>query len=369
MKTIRVPSLLLICVIVPFLQSQGLAASRIKDIAFFEGVRDNQLTGLGLIVGLNGTGDRRQTVFSTQMLTNMLERAGITVSADQMRVKNIAAVMVTAILPPFVHKGSQLDVTVSSIGDADSIQGGMLIMTPLMAANRDTYVVAMGQVVLGGFSASGGGSKVQSGHPTVGRIPNGGLVEKEVPVDLAGKTQLTLILNNSDMTSASRAARAVNETVGTPVATAQDGRTIAIKIPEEYKGRPVEYMALIENAKVEVDSMARVVINEKTGTIVLGKEVQISSVSIIHGNLSLQVGTILDVSQPAPLSQGKTTVVPQTTVTAQEEKAKTVTLRDGASVEEVVRGLTSIGASPRDIVAILQAIKAAFALQAELEII
>jgi flagellar P-ring protein precursor FlgI len=369
MKHFRVPGLWLICLLILVPQFEGFAASRIKDIGYFEGVRDNQLTGLGLIVGLNGTGDRRQTVFSTQMLTNMLERSGITVSADQMRVKNIAAVMVTALLPPFVRSGSRLDVTVSSIGDAESIQGGVLISSSLQAANGDIYVVAQGQVVLGGFSASGGGNKVQSGHPTVGRIPNGGLVEKEVPVDLAGKTQLTLILNNSDMTSASRAARAVNETVGRPVAAAQDGRTIAIKIPEEYRGRPVEFMALIESAKVEVDTMARVEINEKTGTIVLGKEVQISSVSIIHGNLSLQVGTILDVSQPAPLSQGKTTVVPQTTVTAQEEKAKTVTLRDGASVEEVVRGLMSIGASPRDIVAILQAIKAAGALQAELEIL
>jgi flagellar P-ring protein precursor FlgI len=278
MRRFRMSGLLLICLMTLVPHFEGFASSRIKDIAYFEGVRDNQLTGLGLIVGLNGTGDRRQTVFSTQMLTNMLERSGITVSADQMRVKNIAAVMVTALLPPFVRKGSRLDVTVSSIGDAESIQGGVLIMTSLQAGNSDIYVVAQGQVVLGGFSASGGGSKVQSGHPTVGRIPNGGLVEKEVPVDLAGKTQLTLVLNNSDMTSASRAARAVNETVGTPVATAQDGRTIAIKIPEEYKGRPVEFMALIENAKVEVDTMARVEINEKTGTIVLGKEVQISSV-------------------------------------------------------------------------------------------
>jgi flagellar P-ring protein precursor FlgI len=367
----RIGAVVFICssLLVPLLCSSMPGPSRIKDVASFEGIRDNQLSGLGLIVGLNGTGDRRQAVFSTQMLTNMLERSGVTVSADQMRVKNIAAVMVTAMLPPFVRRGNRIDVTVSSIGDAESIQGGVLIMTPLKAANNEIYVTAQGQIALGGFSASGGGNRVQSGHPTVGRIPNGGLVEKEVPVDLASKTQFILVLNNSDLTSAARAVRTINDTVGRPVAAAQDGRTIAIKIPEEYLGRPVEYMALIENARIDVDVPARVEINEKTGTIVMGQEVRISSVSIIHGNLSLQVGTILDVSQPAALSQGKTTVVPQTTVTAQEDKAKAVTLRDGASVEEVVRALNSIGASPRDIVAILQAIKAAGALQAELEIL
>jgi flagellar P-ring protein precursor FlgI len=369
MKRTCITGLLLICLLAPALLPSALAASRIKDIASFEGVRDNQLSGLGLVVGLNGTGDRRQTVFSTQMLTNMLERNGITVSPDQMRVKNIAAVMVTALLPPFERKGSRIDVTVSSIGDAENIQGGVLIMTPLKAANSDIYVTAQGQIVLGGFSASGGGSRVQNGHPTVGRIPNGGLVEKEVPVDLSVKTQLMLVLHNSDLTSASRAAHVINDSVGRPVAAALDGRTISIKIPEEYSSRVVEFMAVVENAKMDLDAPARVEINEKTGTIVLGKEVKISSVSIIHGNLALQVGTILDVSQPAPLSQGKTTVVPQTTVTAQEEKAKAVTLRDGASVEEVVRALNSIGATPRDIIAILQAIKAAGALQAELEII
>ncbi len=355
-------SVLSICAAAP-------ADSRIKDIAAFEGIRDNQLTGLGLVVGLDGTGDKRQTVFSTQMLANMLERSGITVSADQLRVKNIAAVMVTGLLPPFARKGSRIDVTVSSIGDAENIQGGVLIMTPLSAANSEIYVTAQGQIALGGFSAGGGGTRVQSAHPTVGRIPNGGLVEKEVPVDFSGRTQLTLVLNNSDLTSATRAVHAINESVGKPVAAAMDGRTLSIKIPQEYSGRVVEYMALVENAKIDVDVVARVEINEKTGTIVLGKDVKISSVSIIHGNLALQVGTIFDVSQPTPYSLGKTTVVPQTTITAQEGQGKAVTLKDGATVEEVVQALNAIGATPRDIIAILQAIKAAGALQAQLEII
>lgn len=369
MKRFWCAGFLLVLLLAPLMSAPAFSASRIKDIASFEGVRENQLVGYGLVVGLNGTGDRRQTFFSTQTLTNMLERSGLTVQPDQIRVKNIAAVMVTAVLPPFIRKGSRIDVTVSSIGDAENVQGGVLIMTPLKAANGEIYVSAQGQLALGGFSASAGGSRVQTNHPTVGRVPNGGIVEREVLVDLTGKTQLNLVLHNSDFTSASRAVRVINESVGREVAAALDGRTIAIKIPPEYASRIVEFMSLVENAKVDVDAPARVVVNERTGTIVLGKEVKISPVSIIHGSLSLQVGTILEVSQPAPFSQGKTAVVPQTTVTAQEDKARAVTLREGASVEEVVRALNSIGASPRDIIAILQAIKASGGLQAELEII
>jgi flagellar P-ring protein precursor FlgI len=369
MNRVGVTALFLILSLAPALYPQAPAASRIKDIASFEGVRDNQLVGYGLVVGLNGTGDRRQTFFSTQTLTNMLERSGITVSPDQIRVKNIAAVMVTATLPPFVRQGSRIDVTVSSIGDADSIQGGVLVMTPLKAANNEVYATAQGQLALGGFSAGGGGNRVQTNQATVGRIAGGGLVEKEVPVDLAGKTELTLVMHDSDFTSATRAAHVIDESVGSGVARALDGRTISIKIPECYTNRVVEFMALVENAKMAVDFPARVVLNERTGTIVLGKEVKISSVSIIHGSLSIQIGTTLAVSQPAPLSQGKTTTVPQTTVSAQEEKGRALTLHEGASVEEVVGALNSIGATPRDIIAILQAIKSAGALQAELEII
>jgi flagellar P-ring protein FlgI len=359
--------------IVPHLST---ATSRIKDIASIEGVRDNQLTGIGIVVGLNGTGDRSNTVFSTQMLINMLERSGITVAAEQVRVKNIAAVMVTATLPPFIHQGSRIDVTVSSIGDAQSIQGGVLIMTPLLAANGQTYVAAQGQVALGGYSAGGSGgsggagNKVQQNHPTVGRISNGGLVEKDVAMDFTGRTQFNLIMNHSDFTATSRAVRAINESSGAEVASAKDGRTIAIAVPDSYRKRIVEFVSVIENARIEVDTTARVVINEKTGTIILGKDVRIGEVSIIQGSLSLQVGTSFNVSQPQPFSQGgQTTVVPETKVTVQEEKGRTATLRDGSSVEEVVRALNAIGAGPRDIIAILQAIKAQGALQAELEII
>jgi len=345
------------------------AASRIKDIASFEGVRVNQLVGYGLVVGLNGTGDRSQTYFSTQTLANMLERSGISINANQVRVKNIAAVMVTADLPPSVHPGSRVDVTVSSIGDAQSLQGGVLIMTPLFAANNEIYVTAQGQIALGGFSAGGSGSRVQMNHPTVGRIPNGGLVEKDVNVDFNGKSKLVLVLNQNDFTTAARAVRAINETSGTEIASAVDGRTIALQVPPSYSQRIVEFIAMVENAKMEVDYPARVVFNEKTGTIILGKDVKIAEVSIIHGSLSLQVGTTHVISQPEAFSRGETTVIPEKTISVQEDKGRTVMLRENASVEEVVRALNTIGAGPRDIIAILQAIKAQGALQAELEII
>ncbi len=351
------------------LQPSLSAASRIKDIASFEGVRENQLVGYGLVVGLNGTGDRSQTFFPTQTLANMLERSGITIMPDKVRVKNIAAVMVTATLPPFIRQGSRVDVTVSSIGDAQSIQGGMLIMTPLQAANSQIYASAQGQVVLGGYSAGGTSSRVQLNHPTVGRIPNGGLVEKDVTVDFGGKAKLTLVLNRSDFTTASRAVRAINQSWGSEVASAIDGRTLAINVPANYGDRVIEFMSVIENASMDVDYPARVVLNEKTGTIVLGKEVKIAEVSIIHGSLSLQVGTVYNISQPEAFSQGKTTVVPEKNVSVQEEKGRTAMIREGASVEEVVRALNEIGAGPRDVIAILQAIKAQGALQAELEII
>jgi flagellar P-ring protein precursor FlgI len=299
----------------------------------------------------------------------MLERNGVTISPLQIRVKNTAVVTVTATLPPFVRQGNRIDVTVSSIGDAQDIQGGVLIMTPLKAVDDQVYAAAQGQVVLGGFSAGGAGNRVQTNHPTVGRIPGGALVEKNVFVELTGKSKLNLLLHDSDFTTAGRAARAINESVGFPVASAVDGRTVAVAVPEAYSKRIVEFMAIVENAKMDVDNPARVVINEKTGTIILGKEVKISEVSIIHGSLSLQVGTLYNVSQPEPFSAGQTTVTPEVKITPQEEKGKVATIREGASVEEVVRSLNSIGASPRDIVAILQAIKAQGALQAELVVI
>lgn len=352
------------------LLGSSAAATRIKDVVVIEGIRDNQLTGYGLLVGLNGTGDRSQTFFPTQTLANMLERSGITIDPARVRVKNIAAVMVTATLPPNARQGSRIDVNVASIGDAQSIQGGLLIQTPLLGADGQVYVVADGSVILGGYKAGGRNARVQLNHPTSGRIPNGGLVEKEVIVDLSGRKHLNLILQQSDFTTASRAAKAINEAVNSPVAGAIDSRTIAVKVPDSYADRIVEYIAEIENVTMDVDIKARVIVNEKTGTIVMGSDVRISDVSIIHGSLSLQVGTVYDVSQPNPFSrEGETVVLPEETVTAQEEKGSTLTLHEGVSVEEIVTRLNEFGATPRDIIAILKAIKAHGALQAELVII
>jgi len=345
------------------------AASRIKDVAAFEGVRDNQLSGLGLVVGLNGTGDGTQTYFSTQMVANMLERSGITIDPSRMRTKNIAAVTVTATLPPFARQGSRIDVTVGSLGDAKSLQGGVLIMTPLQAADGQVYVVAQGQIALGGYSVSSGSRRAETSHGTAGRIANGGLVEKEVPVDLSGRDQLSLVLNRNDFTSASRAEKAINDALGYNVAEAVDGRTIMIKVPVDYANRMVEFMAAVENARVEMDNSARVVFNERTGTVVLGNAVSVSEISIVHGSLSVQIGTNFEVSQPNPFSSGETVVTPERTLNVEEEKARTATIREGASVEEIVRALNDMGATPRDVIAILQAIKAQGALQAELEII
>ena len=344
------------------------AASRIKDVAAFEGVRDNQLFGYGLVIGLNGTGDGTQTYFSTQTVANMLERSGVTIDPRRMRTKNVAAVMVTATLPPFARHGSHIDVVVSSLGDAKSLQGGVLIMTPLEAADSQVYAVAQGPIALGGFSAGGTGARAQTNHATVGRISNGGIVEREVAVNLSGRNRLNLVLNRNDFTSASRAVMAINDTLGFSAAEAVDGRTIAITVPQDYAHRLVDFMAVVENARVEIDNAARVVLNERTGTVVLGKDVRISEVTIIHGSLSLQVGTIFNVSQPNPFAQGETMIVPEETLNVVEDM-RTATIREWASVEEIVRALNDIGATPRDVIAILQAIRAQGALQAELEII
>jgi len=345
------------------------AASRIKDVAAFEGVRSNQLFGYGLVVGLEGKGDGTQARFTVQTIANMLERAGVTIEPGNMRTKNVAAVMVTATLPPFARQGSTIDVVVSSIGDAKSLQGGTLVMTPLQAADSQVYATAQGQIMLGGYSAGGSGTRATTSHPTVGRISNGGLVEKEVEVNLTGRSRLNLVLNRNDFTSASRAEKAINDVFGFDVARAIDGRTISISVPQDYSNRIIEFMSAVENARVEMDNAARVVLNERTGTVVLGKDVSVSGISIIHGTLSLQVGTIFNVSQPNALSQGMTAIVPEESLTVTEEPARTATIREGASVEEIVRALNDIGATPRDVIAILQAIKAQGALQADIEII
>lgn len=364
----RTPAIFMACLLAAAPLS---AVSRLKELVSIEGVRDNQLVGYGLVVGLNGTGDRRQTLFSAQSLTNMLQRMGLTVSPTMITVKNTAAVMVTATLPPFVKPGDKIDVTASSIGDATTLQGGMLILTSLKGADGQVYAVAQGSVVTGGFVAGRGGANQTLNHPTAGRVPAGAIVERPAPVpDLS--TRVGLQLREMDFTTASRIAEVLNKKFsaeGKPVARADNGRTVTVTMPPAFLNRPADFVAALENLTVETDRPSRVVVNERTGTIVMGKQVHVAPVAIMHGNLSVEVQTTYSVSQPAPLSQGTTQVVPQEKVAATEERARNVILKEGATVEDLVRALNAIGSTPRDIIAILQSLRAAGALEAEVEVI
>ncbi len=344
--------------------------SRIKDVATFQGVRGNQLMGQGLVVGLAGSGDSRQTFFTTQMLANLLNREGIQVPARALQVSNVAAVTVTAELPAFARAGARIDVTVSSLGDADSLQGGVLLMTPLRAANGQAYAVAQGPVSIGGFAVRAAGSSVQKNQPTVGRIPNGGYVESEVGFSLQGRNYLDLVLHQEDFSTARRVAESVNAQSSGGIAQPLDSRTVRIIVPDQYRANVVEFISLVETQSIELDRPARVVINEKTGTIIFGKEVTISPVTIVHGSLTVEVGTQFAISQPAPFSEtGETVVVPNQSLDVVEGTGRPVQIQEGATIAEIIQALNAVGASPRDILAIIQAIKANGGLQAALEII
>lgn len=343
----------------------------IGDISAIEGVRDNLIFGYGLVAGLKGTGDKQQTLFTTQSLANILKRMGVQTSATTMIVKNVAAVFVTATLPPFASPGTHLDVTVSSAGDAKSLEGGMLLLTPLYAADGEVYAEAQGPLTLGGYSESSKANSKQVNHPTVGRIPGGGLVERDNSITLAKLGRLSLLLNDPDFSTAEAVAGAINHNFGRTVANVVDGRRV--DIDEAAAGAKDNnlpgLLARVQTLQVGIHRRARVVVNERTGTVVMGRDVRLGAVSILHGNLSIEVTTQFEVSQPNPLSAGKTTVTPDTTVKAEEGAARRVELNEGASVEELVNGLQKIGATARDVIAILQAIKAAGALEADLEVI
>jgi flagellar P-ring protein FlgI len=348
------------------------AGTRLKDLVSIEGVRENQLVGYGLVVGLNGTGDKVQTVFSTQSLTNLLTRMGVQINPTVILVKNIAAVLVTANLPPFAQPGTRIDITVAAIGDASNLQGGVLILTPLKAADGQIYAAAQGSVVTAGFVAKRGGGNSQTvNHPTAGRVPNGAIVEKLAPsIAPAGRIKLQLRL--ADFTNAGRVSSAINRKFGSEgiePARAENSSLVSVDMPAAYKDKGVEFLGELENIVVETDLPARIVVNERTGTIVMGKDVRIAPVAILQGNLTVEIEAIFKVSQPGPLSNGQTSVTPQVNVAAKEEKARNVVLKQGASVEELVRALTAIGSTARDIIAILQSLKASGALEAELEVI
>jgi flagellar P-ring protein FlgI len=343
------------------------APSRLKDLVTLEGVRDNQLMGYGLVVGLNGTGDRRQTIFSAQSLTNLLERMGLTVSANALQVKNTAAAMVTATLPPYAQPGSRIDVTVAAMGDAPSVQGGVLLMTGLKGPDGQVYAVAQGAALVGGYLAGGGANAQVVNHPTVGRIPNGAIVERPAPSVKLG-SEIKLQLQLADFTTATRIAEAVNKRFGT-VAHTENAGLVAVTVPADFAGKPTDFVAEMERLTVERDLAERIVVNERTGTIVMGKDVRVSPVAIIQGNLTVEVQTALEVSQPNPLSSGTTQTVPKVSVGAKESPARNLILKQGATVEELVRALTAIGSTPREIISILQNLKSAGALEAELDVI
>lgn len=344
-------------------------AARIKDIVDIKGARQNQLVGYGLVVGLFGTGDGKNSVFTSQSLAALLNKMGVTVDPEQLKGNNVAAVMVTADLPPFARVGSQIDVLVSSIGGAESLQGGTLLLTPLRAANGQVYAVAQGPVSTGGFVVKGASAGVAKNFPTVGRVAGGALVERELSVAFNEKHRLCLALRAPDFTTASRVAAAINARVFNGAASTRDGGTVDVIVPQRYLGNVVAFVSMIENLDVTPDVESKVVINERTGTVIMGETVRISTVAIAHGNLSIQISESANVSQPLPFSDGRTVATPQTDVAVQEGRSPIYLMNQGVSIGDVVRALNALGVSPRDLIAIFQALKAAGALQAKLEII
>jgi flagellar P-ring protein precursor FlgI len=343
-------------------------AERIKDIGSFAGIRDNELVGYGIVVGLNGTGDKDGT-YIYQPFANMLRKMGINVSQADLKskTKNIAAVMVTAKLRTNTKPGSKVDVVVSSIGDAKSLQGGTLVMTQLRGPDNNVYAIAQGPISIGGFVAGGGGSTTIKNHPNVGTVPNGALVERDVPVQLNNKEQLTFLLTAQDMTTAKRVAEKINEQIGSVIAKADSPSAVSIAVPASYRDRAVELMAAIEQMQVNVDGVARVVVNERTGTVVIGENVIINPIALAHGGLTIEIKTDIQVSQPAPLApRGAATVAAQQTEVRVEEKKAYLTEVKGPTIGELVKALNTLGVTPKDMVAIMQAIKAAGSLKADL---
>lgn len=345
--------------------------SRIKDIVNIESVRDNQLIGYGLVVGLNGTGDSlNNSPFTQRSLVSMLERLGVSVIGENLNTGNVAAVMVTATLPPFTNQGSRIDVSVSAMGDAESLLGGTLLVTPLMAADSEIYAIAQGEISVSGFSAEGEGASVTQNIPTSGRIAGGAIVEREIDFDLEDLQSLRLALKNPDFTTARRIAQGINGFLNAGVADPENSASVRISLPEGYDGSIVDLITDIEQLPIQPDQPARIVISERTGVIVMGSDVRISDVAIAQGNLTISVTETPQVSQANPFAeQGETVVVPRTDVNAEQGENSLTTLETGVTLQDMVTGLNKLGVPPRDIITILQAVKAAGALQAEIEVI
>lgn len=357
-------------ILITFLWSIAAAAPgvRVKDIAKVQGVRDNQLVGYGLVVGLSGSGDSNKSTFTIQSIANMLKSFGVIANTGQLQPKNVAAVMVTAKLPPFAKPGDTIDITVSSLGDAKSLQGGTLIQTPLKAGNGQVYAVGQGAISIGGFSVSSGGSSQQKNFPTVASIPSGAIVERDVAVQLVNNGSLTLSLLQPDFTTAARISEVIDRRFGT-VSQARDAGSVVVSIPEDQTNNIVSFIAAIEELPVRPDAAAKIVINERTGTVVMGSDVAISEVAVAQGGLTVKISANKQVSQPPPFSDGQTVTVDQPSIEVKEQPANLVVLPATAQVGDVVKALNAVGATPREVISILQAMKAAGALHAELTLI
>lgn len=360
-------TLLLLCFFLG-LSPHPAEAVRIKDIASFSGVRDNQLTGYGLVVGLSGTGDKKDSAFTMRSMVNMLEKMGVRVDMKQMKPKNVAAVMVTARMPVSAKPGNRLDITVSSLGDSTSLLGGVLIQTPLKGVDGKVYALAQGSLTVGGFSVAGGQAQAQKNIATVGQVPGGATVERSIPFAFNDMNNLSLSLNAPDFSTCMQIVERINKALGGSFARADDVGTISLAIPPDFKGNIVPLMASLENLEVTPDSAAKVVVDEKTGTIILGRDVRISRVAVAHGNLQVMVRENEDVSQPGPFSSGSTAITPSTDIATREEQRK-LNILEGATLQELVDALNAVGATPRDLISILRSMKAAGALHAHLEVI
>ncbi len=353
-------------VLMTFVVSSIAHAARLKDISDIEGVRGNQLFGYGIVIGLNGTGDGKVD-FTSKSLANMLEKMGVRVDPEVLKVKNIASVMVTATLPPFSRPGSKLDITLSSLGDAKSLQGGTLLFTQLRGADGNVYANAQGEVSVGGFAIEGGGDSAQKNHPTVGNIASGAIIERSIPFDLFQSKRLRIVLRTPDFTTMTQVVKRLNRELGRPIAVAIDSAVVEIPLMPDLARDPITLVSRIEQVDIDPDIGAKIVVNERTGTIIMGESVRISKVALAHGNLSITIRNETQVSQPDALSQGVTTTVTNGDVTVGEEKGNFGIVGGGqVTLGEVVRALNGLGATPRDLISIFTALKRAGALQAEL---
>lgn len=368
-KTMRVFKEIGAAVLLVLLLVSNANAARLKDIADVEGVRGNQLYGYGLVVGLNGTGDGNGVDFTSKSISNLLERVGLSVDSAEVSVKNVASVIVTATLPPFARPGTRLDITLSSVGDAKSLQGGTLLLTPLKGADGNVYAVAQGAVVVGGFSVAAGGDAAVKNHPTVGQISLGATVERSIPFDLFQSQRIRIVLRASDFTTMTNVVEKINKELGRPLAVAVDGASVEIPLVDEFRVDPIGFVARLEQLDVKTDVPARVVVNEKTGTVVMGENVTLSTVALAHGNLSIAIRSETQVSQPNALAEGgDTAIVTNNDVQVGEEESGLSIVGGEVTLGELVGALNSLGATPRDLISIFAALQRAGSLRAELVI-